>query len=249
MAETIASASLVGFYSLNGNLNDTSGNGNNGTLFNSGSSAYTSSGYDSASAFSSSANAYFTIPINVSASVLPQVTFGGWFYATSSTNPAALISTDLGPFARAIDIDTRGGTLSYSAFTGSGVLGSTALTLNQWVFVAARYNTTTGTVTLNVGNQQYSTTATATNSSTNTWVGRSPGFGESYTGRVSDAFVYNTALTDSDLNTIRLGGAAAIVPAANPTPEPATFLFAGSAGLLFVLFRLRKNRVGVASDH
>ncbi len=230
---TTANAALVAYYPLNGNLNDASGNGNTGT----GASgvAYAVGGGIVSDGVST--NEYFTSPVNPNS--YSQITFGAWVEA----NPAVsgpireIITADQGGFNRTIDIDNRGAGNGYSAFTGSGVMGGSILpSVGSFDFVAATYNTTTGMTTLDVnGNFITSNNTPGLGGATNfLTIGRSLSYDMPFGGIIKDVFVFNTALTQDQLNTIQHSGVLA--------PEPASIVVWGMGALGLLIAARRRRR-------
>ena len=202
---TTASAALIAYYPLNGNLNDASGHGNTGT----GASgvAYAVGGGIVSDGVST--NEYFTSPVNPNS--YSQITFGAWVEANPAvSNPTReIITADQGGYNRTIDIDNRGTGNGYSAFTGSGVIGGSILPSNgSFDFVAATYNTGTGMTTLDVnGNFVTSNNTPGLGGATDfLTIGRSLFYDSPFGGIIKDVFVFNTALTPDQLNFIQHNG-------------------------------------------
>src|SRR5262249_8234282 len=158
----IAHAGLIGFFPLNGNANDASGNGNNGTIH--GTIAFGGTGpFGGQSAIFPGDNTtfntagtintpdYISVPIDTAIENHPQETSGGWFLVAPTadqTHIRGLISSDDGNFDPTLDVDTRGGGFKYVGFIGSGAGGGVVgpqATTGQWAFVAISYNNTAGT--------------------------------------------------------------------------------------------------------
>ena len=208
-----AGAALIGYYPLDGNFNDTSGNGNNGVpsadppTFSSNGAVF--SGTD--------ANQYFNIPINVNN--LDQVTFGAWIQVTNTTPIRGIISDDPGGFGRTIDIDDRGSATGISAFDGNGVFGGITPSASGFDFVAVSYNHTAGTETLYVNGTSVGATGTPPAGETVLTVGRNPNFDNPFGGTIQDVFVYNTALSSSDIANIEANGVQ-VAPVGPTVPLP-----------------------------
>lgn len=123
----VANASVIGFYPFNGNANDTSGNGNNGTVH--GSVSYTANAPFGGSALTldgTSAANFVSVPIDSTVSGQPTETFGAWFFVPTggdTTLIRGLISNDDGNFDRTLDEDTRNTGFQDSAFIGGSVVG------------------------------------------------------------------------------------------------------------------------------
>jgi hypothetical protein len=226
-----AQASVIGFYSFNGNVNDSSGNSNNGTV--NGNVTYTNNAPFGGAALTfdgSSRSNFVTVPIDSQTTAHPTETFGGWFYVPSTVTVTnqGLISNDNCCYDRTLDLDTRNGGLQYSAFIGTGVVGGGQVSLNQWVFVAVSYNNPAGTYILQVGtNQVTGVTAFDSSDVPSTYLGLNPNFDAPFRGEMADVFFYNTALSGSQLANIQQNGPGAIV-----APEPSTILLVGALGLM-----------------
>jgi uncharacterized protein (TIGR03437 family) len=238
-AQGLPRTNLVAFYPLNGNVNDSSGNGRNGTI--NGNPTFTANGPYGGKALTFNgddmtvssgpngcenpqnctigANDYVTVPVDTSIENTPQETFGGWFLVSTSASTCCnrgLISSDDGGFDPTIDIDTRTtGGFQYGAFYGSGVasIGQQNANTGQWTFVAVSYDNVAQTYILQVGNQQ---TTGSLNFDGNgvegfTFLGINPNFDYEFNGSMADVFFYNTALTANQLNAIYQGGPSVVL--------------------------------------
>ena len=191
-------------------------------------------------------NSFVTVPINVSVAATPQMTFGAWVNANNLTVTSGVIrgviSNDDGNFDRTIDVDTRNGGVLWSAFIGSGVKGSTPVTANQWIFIAASYDQSTQSYLFDVNGTFVSgTTAFDTNSVTSGLTfGRNPNFDSPFGGQMADAFVFNQALTQAELNHIQANGPSAILDT-TAVPEPASLVLL--SGGLFIFGTIRHRRM------
>lgn len=210
-----ARAALLGYYPLDGNFLDASGNANNGTpgpdapTFVPG---HTGLPLDQAASFSGTdSSQLFTVPININPAVNPQVTFGGWIHATATDPTRGFISNDQGGYGRTLDIDSRSGSTGYSAFAGNNaVIGSVAPT-SGFDFVAVVYdaaaNAGAGSVALYVnGATPITSTGQPPPGDSFLTIGRNPHYDNPFGGIIDDVFVYNQALPSQEINDIRLHG-------------------------------------------
>jgi hypothetical protein len=234
-----AHAGLVGYYPLDGNFADASGNGNNGIpgspspTFGPGESG---AAQDQGAVFSgTSASQLLTLPININAD--NQVTFGAWVQPTSANPILGFLGNDAGGFGREIAIDNRSGTTGYSAYDGTGVLGAGPVSPAGFDFVAVVYDHSAGTDTLYVNGQKFTTTGTPPPGNTFLTVGDDASVGNPFAGTIDDIFVYDTALTDSEIASIRQNG----ISAASLVPLPRAFSMAAAALACLGVYSIAKN--------
>jgi hypothetical protein len=202
---------LVAFYTFDdGTARDLSGKGNNGTL-STNAPTFTVSGYQGgALSFESARNNFITIPVDINPIVMPQITMGGWFNASAKTDVIrGLLSHDDGDFDRTLDIDSRSSSgFTWSAFTGSGVIGGSPVAPNRWTFVAMRQDQNTGNLVLDVDGKRFTTTRAFFGSGLNTTtIGRNPSFDIPFYGRIDNVFIFNSFLNDAQISDIRANGA------------------------------------------
>jgi hypothetical protein len=228
-----AGAALIGFYDFEGSAADRSGNANHGSVSG---ATQTASGYEGSAYDFDGANDRIQIPIDIGHPTLPLLTLGAWVNADSANAIRTILSHDNGGFDRQLDIDGRaGGNFRYSAFTGTGVVsaGPSPATTGSWIFVAARYNQSLNSLVLDVGDTRASFATGFDPSGWDfSWIGGNPSFGEYFDGRIDNVFLYDQILSDTRIDEIRLGGAAAILPQ-GPVPVPGTLALtiAALAGL------------------
>ncbi len=220
LGQVVAKANLIGFYPLNGNANDLSGNGKNGTI--NGSPTFTSNAPFGGSAITFAGddggdkNDFVTVPIDTSIVNNPKETFGGWFLVSTNASTCCnrgLISSDDGNFDPTLDIDLRNGGFQYTAFVGSGPAGNGTANTGQWTFVAVSYDNTAQTYIFQVGNSQVTGSLGFDSDGVvgTTYIGINPNFDFELNGEVADVFFYNTALTAAQLNAIAQEGPSAIL--------------------------------------
>jgi hypothetical protein len=206
-----APAALVAFYPFEGSADDASGNGLDGTI---SMAVLTSAGYQGQAFQFDGTDSFISIPIDINPAQIPEITMGAWVNSDTTSGVRAIISHDNGGFDRTLNMDTRGGGGNrYSAFKGSGVVaaGPAPVPTGEWVFVAVRYSSTEGKVALNVGADQVSSTGSPGTGNTTTFIGKNPGYGELFMGRIDNVFLYDEWLSDDQIEAIRQGGAGAIL--------------------------------------
>lgn len=212
-------------------------------------SGYTNGVEGQAGNFNGSTNR-LQLPINVSPSLMHSLTMGVWVSALETNNRTGIMSADDNSpanFDRQIGIDNRkliGGSgpalYSYSAFAdgSTGVLSSGVHASSAFTFLAARYDG--NTATLFVDGQSFIANDTTDDDPIEypqLWIGKNPSFDSSFQGTLDNAFVFDEALSDVQIDSIRLGGASAILTVAVPEPTAVGI----SAGCLAATF-LRRGR-------
>ncbi|MFM7075311.1 MAG: LamG-like jellyroll fold domain-containing protein, partial [Planctomycetaceae bacterium] len=197
---------LVGLYQFDDPSNlgrDTSGRGNDAS---SQGAAFTLAGYQDG-ALSLDGTSYLRAPIDVRPSTLPRMTWGAWVRPSAANPIRAVLSADDGGFDRNIGIDFRGGGENWSAFTGTGVLGSDVSPATAgWSFVAVSYDQSAGSMTLFVDGRSW-TSATSFGASASFFdIGHSPSFGEFFEGQIDNVFVFDGALSPAEVAAVRTHG-------------------------------------------
>ena len=222
-----AGFSLVGFYPMDGDANDASGNKRHATDVQGISFV---DGVDGQAAkFSGKTDSFIDLPINASVESMPQLTWGCWV-RVDSLQPGGneLISTDDGNFDRTLTIDPRGAATEvhrFAALVGSNeVLASKGPRpkLGEWTFVACVYDNDKQTARLYVEDHLAREGRGGLVVTTSHLVS----FGdcvqyvrlgmhadtdiEQLDGALDNVFLFSTALTFDQLEAIRAGGATAL---------------------------------------
>lgn len=152
---------------------------------------------------------FLRAPINVDPSTMPSMTWGAWVMPTSTNAVRAVLSTDNCCYDRDIDIDSRGGSLSWSAFTGSVVVGSgVPIFTNEWSFLAVAYDQQAQTMSFYVNNNAPIVAQTDFGLAGNNNfidIAHNPGFGEYFAGRIDNVFVYNETLNTAQISAVKSG--------------------------------------------
>ena len=234
-----ADAALIGYYTFENSANDVSGNGNHGT-YSATAPVFTTSGY-SGGAYrfgAGGANTFISVPININPAVLPQLTMGAWVKAeVADAVIRGVISHDDGNFDRHIGVDTRvgdGSVASWCAFNGLGgafnghCIGG--VVANEWTFLAASYDQTTGAAAFMVNDVYFEYAAgefLGSSVLTTTTIGRNPNFDSPFVGVIDNVFFFNEYLGQGNLNDIRLTGVSV------PEPHTLALLSLAAVGLCF----------------
>jgi hypothetical protein len=225
----IARAGLIAYFPFTGgSVADASGNGvvatNNG--------ATTAAGKRGQGLSFNGSSSFVNVNLNINAAARPNLTMGAWVKAAAGNGLVSqIISHDNFGFDRSLCIDFRGGTTnSWSAFTGNGVLsGGIPAVVGEWVFLAVVYNQSAGTVRLHVNGQSFTAKSNFNPGYNYLNIGVNPnGNGEYFSGLIDEVFFFDEALSNSQIENLRLNGV--------PTP--------GTAGLLALagITAARRNR-------
>lgn len=189
---------LVAYYPFNGNANDESGNDNDGVIHGALLTTDKFGNTNSAYNFNGSGN-HISIPVDINFSVKSELTMVAWVKPSDVTPIRAIISHDNGGFDRTINIDSRGGGIGYSCFTGTGVLGYFPANVDQWVQVAVIYNQLTGTAILYQNLSSISGNTSFGTGWTYTWIGGNPSYDEYFSGTIDDIRIYDRALNEFEI--------------------------------------------------
>ncbi|MBF0230346.1 MAG: hypothetical protein HQK63_12285 [Desulfamplus sp.] len=214
---------LVAYYPFNGNANDESGNGNNGTVNGAVLTKDNLGNANSAYSFDG-VNDYISVPYNVSKplfSLENKFTYSLWFYANASgdlTNNQPLIGRQQCQKAfPSAELDLLKSeiafTLNYqNSATHSQFIPLQTITPNQWTHIAATYDKDTNQVSVylngkNILSESYS--QTIWKPETSFWIGGIPKPANNsscwenfFKGNIDNIRVYNRSLSQSEIEEI-----------------------------------------------
>jgi glucose/arabinose dehydrogenase/chitodextrinase len=196
---------LVAAYAFNegtgASFADASGNGNGGTI---GAATWTTLGKNGGALSFNGTTARATVPDSSSLDLTTAMTLEAWVHPTSTGGWRDVIykgpddiyyleaSSDTGPPA-------TGGT-----FTASPLYGTTSLPLNAWSHLAATYDGAAIRIFVNgvqvASKAQTGSIATSTGALT---IGGDAVYGQYFAGRIDDIRIYNTALTQAQIQADR----------------------------------------------
>lgn len=216
---------LLAFFPFEGSPRDASGHGRYGIL--SGSPQLVAGYQGQAYSFNGTSD-FITVPLDLDPGKYPKLTMGAWVKPASIGGIRAILTHDDGGYDRQIGLDTRGGGIGWSAFSGpaGGVLGVASAFLGKWTFVAVVYDQSAKTVRLQADDLVFTKTGVTLGPGQNQmFIGASPAFLTNFAGVIDNVFVFGDALSDQQLAYIRSGGAQAIMTAPRP----------GTSGLMLLL--------------
>ena len=218
IANLYTNINLVGYYNLNEGSGttaiDDSGNGNNGTINGATYSSTTPFATGDSLSFNQASSNYVNLGSNSSIEVTGAITLSAWVYITSSGTSGVypcVISNLTGSNTgfELIISDTNVPYLQLGDSSGhlQGLYDTTALPVNQWVFLTATYDPSSGTATFYRNGTQVSTDtgwgSTAIGASSEPVdIGIRPSDispWRAFPGLIDDVRIYNTVLSPADI--------------------------------------------------
>lgn len=184
-----------------GGWSDTSGNFNEGELFNGAS--YNSGNLGGV--VLDGTDDYVSIPNSSSLNISSAITLEAWIYPTKNTGVQNVISKSTNAVNNGYIYPRTDNGWTASIFylqTASGwnTLSATWPSLNSWHYTAATYDGSTQKIYINGQlSASRNQTGTITTNSNSLVIGNQPGFAEYYGGRVSQVKIYNRSLTASEI--------------------------------------------------
>jgi len=214
---------LIGWWNFNGNTNDMSGNGMNGTLYNAvlvtGQNGTANGAYDfsTGNAYVDLSNAYWSGPLMDSTGTTNDFSLSAWVKMSSYPSQYATIIGQR--FQDAANFGVKPSGTMYLRMDDSSFVGSnTAISLNTWHLVTVTFHGTgssssTGTYYLD-GKQDGSEVlwdGDGTSSQSNTYIGwqNRSGIGADshFPGAIDGVRVYNRLLTPAEIAALYTAGA------------------------------------------
>jgi len=228
---------LVAYYPFNGNANDVSGNGNNGTVFEAALSADRFGLASSAYVFDG-VNDQIVISHSASISPTTQVTVSGWIRPLANEDNKHVVSkgSHVNYFSRSYSLQGpwSDGKWRAALSTGTGevvVASSAAAVLGQWSHVLMSYDG--ATVNLYIDGQLSATQAAAgqiTQTTEELFLGSHKFYAPSdywFNGGLDDVRIYNRALSATEVT--QLYATEAVPPSITAQPASAAANVGGSA--------------------
>jgi hypothetical protein len=229
LAHPAQAATLVGWYQFNdpGNLGrDSSGNHNDGTIYNDG----IPPAYSSSASIEGAGSAFFNgtfnqqnfnfeggggridVPINTGPVAMPDMSWGAWVKATLVDYGRYVLSSDQYNGGRTIGVDNR------AADNVAAIVGNqspwvyntgVAAPIGDWIFIGAVYRNDfyspgVGDLTMYVGNQIFSSITTHINNTSPSYtsIGGDAARERYWNGLIDNVFIFDGALSQSEMNAI-----------------------------------------------
>lgn len=200
--------SLVGWWKLNGNANDSSGNGNNGVVAGAVQTTGQTSAPNTAYAFSASAAAQ-VLTFTSSGSLGANITASAWVRPTSYPTERSTIIESINPYAYYVSLNTDGSLQSYRFGTNPAGYHTTAagtVPLNQWTHVAITWDSLSVNLYIN-GVLQRTAATTGTGVTGSQIIVGAESVSRQFIGSIDDVRIYNRTLPQTDVAKLYSAGA------------------------------------------
>jgi hypothetical protein len=224
---TVSTKGLVAYYRFNGNANDESGNGNNGTVYGSTLTTNKFNQMNKAYNFNGNSN-YIQIPndsslqptsaLTVSALIFPKGFYFGWCQGNSIIGKGG--DGDIGFYGLGYDDNNRDGskcnsfdpskekfqfTIHFADGTLVGVVSNTFVQLNTWYFVIGTYDGNSMNIYVNgILENTISVTKVLGSNNKDVYIGRFcyPSYPYWVNGVLDDIRIYNRSLTSDEIQAL-----------------------------------------------
>jgi parallel beta-helix repeat protein len=200
-------AGLVAWWPANGNAKDVKGT-NDGVLMNGADFAIGM--VDHAFIFDG-IDDYVSTPLDVSPGAMPTTTWEAWVLPTRAGGQQQILSDDDGSYDRSVMVEG----LNWGVFTGNGVWTPITLNLDLWQHIAVIFSPTNIEFFKNGVRYSYGAAPVRQTTGNRLQIGRNPGFGEYFQGKIDEVSIYNRALSPQEIQSIYAagsGGKQPIVP-------------------------------------
>lgn len=200
---------LVGYWGFNDNYNDNSGKGNNGIV--SGSVPFVTDAKSGKSvSFNNNANNYIRVPDSPEFDLIGKegFTYSAWIKPTAVPNSYNMFIGHYLPYfnirsARVLHLSMTAGSVQQHLSTPT----SEPLTLNNWYYVAATYETSSGIMKIYINGDTKATSPSFTPPSdynSDLYIGRwelnaNPSDDYPFSGLIDEVAVYNRPLSESEI--------------------------------------------------
>jgi gliding motility-associated-like protein len=214
-ANGIPTDGLIAWYPFNGNANDESGNGHNGTVFGATLTNDRCEKPNSAYGFNGVNN-----HINLGSLNTPLFSHSFWVYKNIQTgNLIHSIQSDIGKNFRYVEHEIGVG-FTFEMGTGTGyayLYTGYSIPINSWHHIACLYDGDSIKVYCDgamIGSKEV---LTYVFDNADTWVGQNPLTGSTLDGKIDDIRVFNRALNNCEIQALYMEGNPCFVQASNLT--------------------------------
>ncbi|MBI4661362.1 MAG: carbohydrate-binding protein, partial [Verrucomicrobia bacterium] len=193
-------AGLKAWWTGDGNPRDRQGN-HPGTLKNGAS--YTVGKVGEAFIFDGGDD-YVDTALDVQPSAMPSTTWEAWVFPTRPGPRQQILSCDDGGYDRSVLIEDRG----FGVFTGAGGWVPVTISPSQWQHIAVVYTPTNIEFYKNGVRFSFGAAPVGQSTGNKLQIGRNPGFGEYFMGRIDEVAVYDRALSPTEIAAMFAAGSA-----------------------------------------
>jgi hypothetical protein len=216
---TVPTLIELAYYPFNGNANDESGNGNNGTVNGATLTTDRCGNANSAFSFDGSSNNYINCGHSSSFNFDTAFTFTAWIYPTTTEAGVIFMKWKYGVEDKYLWM--RDQQIHFYLFDcfDSNQLASNTIPINQWIFVVATYDGTSAKIYIN-GVLDVSKTASGNvnDSTADLYIGynmsgRTYNYEvyESFNGKIDDIYIYNQALSAQEIADLYSNGCPTLI--------------------------------------
>lgn len=148
---------------------------------------------------------YVETALDVQPSAMPTATWECWVLP-GVADPARrqILGCDDGGYDRTVGIESS----TFTVFVGSGVWYPIGITPNRWQHIAVVYTPTNVVFYKNGVAFYYNAAPTGGTTANRLQIGRNPGFGEHFEGRIDEVGIYNRAISAAEIQSIYNNGSA-----------------------------------------
>jgi hypothetical protein len=145
---------------------------------------------------------YVSTPLDVSPAVLPTTTWEAWVYPTRPGGRSQILSDDDGGYDRSVLVEGN----NFGVFTGHEVWQPVAIDFNQWQHIAVIFSPANVEFYKNGVRYSYGLAPVGQSTQFRLQIGRNPGYGEYFQGRIDEVSVYDRALSPVEIQNIYTAG-------------------------------------------
>ena len=219
---TAQAATLVCQWSFEGNLNDSSGNGNNGSIV-SGSPSYVPGVFGGQGIYLNSRTDQIadTAGVNLPVAASASWSYNVWLYLTNAPDSLAYFCGfgSLNPSANATRglINYSGGIYSWAG--GNDLASGVAFPLNAWSMVTITHDGSSGTTTIWLnGTSIASGSQSYANAASEIHVGGAPWSGDGFQGIVDEFTIWSGILSATDIASLYASNSVPSLPSITTAP-------------------------------